>query len=144
MVKDETERRRLHNRMMYVLSGDEKYQNDSRAIGLAIANQMRQMRKRKRRGKGLVRRKDHALNEKKKRRACAQKIEVSMESVDEQALMAGTVLKEGEDAPADGVEVGNEEAESVLMQGDDQGSDYNIDEYLDATSKHSLIAFTIL
>jgi hypothetical protein len=49
-VKDETERRRLHNRMMYVLSGEEKYQNDSRAIGLAIVHQKRQMRKRKRGG----------------------------------------------------------------------------------------------
>ena len=145
MVKDETERRRLHNRMMYVLSGEEKYQNDSRAIGLAIVHQKRQMRKRKRGAKGFVRRKDHALNEKKKkRRASAQKAEVRMESVNEQALMAGKVLKEGEDAPIDEVEVSNEEAEAALLQGDDQGSDYNIDEYLDATSKHSLITFAIL
>ena len=64
MVKDETERRRLHNRMMYVLSGEEKYQKDSRAIGIAIVHQKRQMRKRKRDAKGLVRRKDHALHEK--------------------------------------------------------------------------------
>jgi hypothetical protein len=67
-----------------------------------------------------------------------------MESVNEQALMAGKVLKEGEDAPIDEVEVSNEEAEAALLQGDDQGSDYNIDEYLDATSKHSLITFAIL
>ena len=49
-VKDETERRRLHNRMMYVLSGEEKYQKDSRAIGLAIARQKKMLRQRKKSG----------------------------------------------------------------------------------------------
>jgi len=93
-VKDETERRRLHNRMMYVLSGDEKYQKDSRAIGLAIVNQKRQMRKRRRGVKGFDRRKDH-------RRASAQKAEISMEYVNDK------VLKGVYDALLEEVEVSN-------------------------------------
>ena len=78
------------------------------------------MRKRRRGETGFDRRKDH-------RRAS----EISMESV------ADKVLKEDDDAQ---VEV----SDTALMQDDDEGSDYNIDEYLDATSKLLYFAFTIL
>ena len=80
--------------MMHLLSGDEKYQKDSRAIGLAIVNQKRQMRKRRRSAKGFETRKDH-------RRAFAQKAEISMESVNDK------VLKVDDDAPIEEVEVSN-------------------------------------
>jgi hypothetical protein len=62
-VEDETERRKIHNRMMYVLTGDRQYQKDSQSIGRLVANHKRTQRKYRKRGaKGFDRRKDHSLN----------------------------------------------------------------------------------
>jgi hypothetical protein len=73
VVEDETERRKIHNRMMYVLTGDRQYQKESQAIGPAIANLKKQMRKRRKKGAmSFFKRPDPTLNEKKKRRASAQ------------------------------------------------------------------------
>jgi hypothetical protein len=41
-------------------------------------------------------------------------------------------------------EIRQEEADTAVMQEDEQESEYNIDDYLDDHSKHSLITFTIL
>ena len=43
-----------------------------------------------------------------------------------------------DDAPMKEVEITHEDADTAIMQEDDRGSEYNIEEYLDATSKHSL------
>ena len=69
-VADEIERRKIHNRMMYVLTGDRIYQKDSQAIGFAMANLKKQSRKRRKAGR-LTHKPDRTLNEKKKRRASA-------------------------------------------------------------------------
>jgi CII-binding regulator of phage lambda lysogenization HflD len=39
LIEDETERRKIHNRMMYVLTGDHQYQKESQAIGARMTNQ---------------------------------------------------------------------------------------------------------
>ena len=56
--------------------------------------------------------------------------------------MAEKAIKSHDDAPMEEVEVNQKDVDTAIMQEDDQGSEYNIDEYLDATSKHSL--FVIL
>ena len=53
-------------------------------------------------------------------------------------------VKADDDAPLEEVEVNHEDADTAIMQEDDQRSDYNIDEYLDNPSKHFQITFTIL
>jgi hypothetical protein len=144
-VVDETERRKIHNRMMYLLTGDRQYQKDSQAIGRLVANHKRTQRKYRKRGaKGFDRRKDHSINLKKKRRASAQKADISIESEQEQPLMVEQALKADDDAPMDVDQIRQEEADTAVMQEDDRGSEYNIDDYLDDHSKHSLITFTIL
>jgi hypothetical protein len=93
---------------------------------------------RKRKGRRFDLRKDHTLNEKKKRRASAQKANAIMQNEEEQPLMADKSIKSQDNAPMEEVEVNHEDANTAIMQEDDQGSEYNIDEYLDVTSKHSL------
>jgi hypothetical protein len=56
--------------------------------------------------------------------------------------MAEKAIKSRDYAPIEEVEVNQKDVDTAIMQEDDQGSEYNIDEYLDATSKHSL--FVIL
>ena len=53
-------------------------------------------------------------------------------------------LKANDDEPMEVDEVNQEVAETALIEDDDQGSDYGIDEYLDDPNKNSLITFTIL
>jgi hypothetical protein len=53
-------------------------------------------------------------------------------------------LKANDDEPMEVDEVHQEVAETALIEDDDQGSDYEIDEYLDDPCKHPLITFTIL
>jgi hypothetical protein len=139
VVEDETERRKIHNRMMYVLTGDRQYQKESQTFGARMTLQKREQRKyRKRKGRRFDLRKDHTLNEKKKRRASAQKADAIMQYEEEQPLMAEKAIKSQDDAPMEEVEVKHEDANTAIMQEDDQGSEYNIEEYLDATSNHSL------
>jgi hypothetical protein len=79
LIEDETERRKIHNRMMYVLTGDRQYQKESQAFGARMTLQKREQRKyRKRKGRRFDQRKDHSLNEKKKRRVSAQKADAIM------------------------------------------------------------------
>jgi hypothetical protein len=59
VVEDETERRKIHNRMMYVLTGDRKYQKESQSIGGKMSQQKREQRKRKKRG-SFFQRPDHS------------------------------------------------------------------------------------
>ena len=47
-------------------------------------------------------------------------------------------LKANDDEPMEVDEVHQEVAETALIEDDDQGSDYEIDEYLDDPSKNSL------
>jgi hypothetical protein len=56
--------------------------------------------------------------------------------------MAEKAIKSRDYATIEEVEVNQKDVDTAIMQEDDQGSEYNIDEYLDATSKHSL--FVIL
>ena len=42
------------------------------------------------------------------------------------------------DIPMEEVEITHEDADTAIIQKDDRGSEYSIEEYLDATSKHSL------
>jgi hypothetical protein len=56
--------------------------------------------------------------------------------------MAEKAFKSHDYAPMEEVEVNQKDVDIAILQEDDQGSEYNIDEYLDATSKHSL--FVIL
>jgi hypothetical protein len=109
--------------MMYVLTGDRQYQKDSLAVGARTTHQNMKERKGKKRGI-FYRRPDHSLNEKKKRRAFAQKLEKP--------------LKANNEVPMEVDEIRQEEAETALIEDDDQGSDYDVDEYLDVPSKHSL------
>lgn len=130
VVKNEIERLKIHNRMMWVLTGDSQYQKESLAIGAMTTHQKMKERKRKKRG-SFYRRPDRSLNEKKKRRASAQKHEKP--------------LKAKNDVPMEVDEIRQEEAETALIEDDDQGSDYEVDEYLDVLSKHSIFyIFTIL
>jgi hypothetical protein len=63
---------------------------------------------------------------------------ISVESVQEQPVMFENPPKAYDEAPKKEVEVTNEDADTAIIQEDDRGSEYNIEEYLDATSKHSL------
>jgi hypothetical protein len=83
------------------------------------------------------------LNENKKRRTSTQKADKIMESMDEQALMADKVLNDGEDAIMQEDEIGCDKGDTALVEDDDQGSDYNIDEYLDANGKLFIIFIQI-
>jgi hypothetical protein len=122
----------------------EKYQNDSQAIGLAIARQKKQERQRKKKGaKKFTRKPYRMLNENKKRRTSTQKADNIMESMDEQALMADKVLNDCEDAIMQEDEIGYDKADTTLVEDGDQGSDYNIDEYLDAKCKLFIIFIQI-
>ena len=57
--------------------------------------------------------------------------------------MVEKTVKADDDAPMEKVKVYHEDADTAIMKEDDQGIDYNIDEYLDDPSKHSQITFTI-
>jgi hypothetical protein len=70
VVKNEIERLKIHNRMMWVLTGDCQYQKESQSVAALQTNQKKEQRKRKKRG-SFYRRPDRSLNEKKKRRASA-------------------------------------------------------------------------
>ena len=130
VVKNEIERLKIHNRMMWVLTGDSEYQKESLAIGARTTHQKMKERKRKKRG-SFYRRPDRSLNEKKKRRASAQKHEKP--------------LKANNYVPMEVDEIRQEEAETALIEDDDQGSDYDVDEYLDDPTKHFIYyTFTIL
>jgi len=120
VVKNEIERLKIHNRMMWVLTGDSQYQKESQSVAALQTNQKKEQRKRKKRG-NFYRRPDRSLNEKKKRRASAQKHEKP--------------LKANGDEPMEVDEIRQEEAETALIEDDDQGSDYDVDEYLDDPSK---------
>jgi hypothetical protein len=126
VVKNEIERLKIHNRMMWVLTGDSQYQKESLAIGARTTHQKMKERKRKKRG-SFFKRPDRSLNEKKKRRAEAQKLEKP--------------LKANGDEPMEVDEIRQEEAETALIEDDDQGSDYEVDEYLDVPSKYSYSQF---
>ena len=76
------------------------------------------------------------MNEKKKRRASAQKADTSMQSEQEQPLMAEEPVKADDDAPMEEVEVNQEEAETALIEDGEKPIDYDIDEYLDDPSKY--------
>jgi hypothetical protein len=84
-------------------------------------NQKKEQRKRKKR-ESFYRRPDRSLNEKKKRRASAQKHEKP--------------LKANNEVPMEVDEIRQEEAETALVEDDDQGTDYEVDEYLDVPSKY--------
>jgi hypothetical protein len=131
-VVDEIERLKIYNRMMYVLTGDRQYQKESQAIGGKMTQQKRKQRRYKKRG-SFYRRPDRSLNEKKKRRASAQKADTSMEKP----------LKANDDEPMVVDNIHQEEVETALIYEDDQGSDYEIDEYLDDPSKH-LFSFILI
>jgi len=124
VVKNEIERLKIHNRMMWVLTGDSQYQKESQSVGGKITQEKREQRKRKKRG-SFYRRPDRSLNEKKKRRASAQKHEKPLKSNGDEPL----------DEPMEVDEIRQEEAETALIEDDDQGSDYDVDEYLDDPSK---------
>jgi hypothetical protein len=119
--------------MMYVLTGDRQYQKESQSIGGKMSQQKRQMRQR-RKGKRFTHKPDRTVNEKKRRRASAQKADISIVKEQEQPFIKADV-----DAPMEVVEVNHEDADTAIMQEDDQGIEYNIDEYLDDTCKHSQI-----
>ena len=97
---------------------------------------------RKRKG-GYFRRPDRSLNEKKKRRASAQKAD-TMESEHKQPFMIERPLKAADDDPMKVDQIHQEEAETALIEDGEQPLDYNIDEYLDDPSKHSLFTYMIL
>ncbi len=122
VVVDEIERLKIHNRMMYVLTGDRQYLKESQSIGGKMTLQKREQRKRKKKG-SFYKRPDRSLNEKKKIRASAQK--AGMEKP----------LKAIDDEPMEMDEIRQEVAETALIEDDNQGSDYEIDEYLDDPSK---------
>ena len=108
-VVDEMERARITNRMMYVLTGDQQYQAESLVAAAMATLQKRKEKQRKRRGR-FTRRPDRTLNEeKKRRRAEAQKADASREP-----------------NPSDDV---------VMEVPDDQPLNFTIDDYLDAPSK---------
>ena len=120
VVQDETERRKIHNRMKYVLTGDRQYQKESQSFGARMTLQKREQRKyRKRKGRRFDLRKDHTLNEKKKRRASTQKANAIMQNEEEQPLMAEKSIKSQNDAPMEEVEVNHEDANTAIMQEDD-------------------------
>ena len=58
--------------------------------------------------------------------------------------MVEKTVKANDDAPMEKVKVYHEDADTAIMKEDDQGIDYNIDEYLDDPSKHYLFKFTTL
>jgi hypothetical protein len=118
-VVDEMERVRITNRMMYVLTGDQQYQAESLVAGGLTTQQKRNEKKRKRRGR-FTRRPDRTLNEKKKGRAEAQKANASRESEQELPI--------------------NHADDAVMEVPDDQPLDYEMNDYLDVPSKHSLFS----
>ena len=69
-VEDGMEKVRIHNRMMYVLTGEQQYMAESLVAGAMATNQKRTEKRRKRRG-GFHRRPDRSLNKRKKERAAA-------------------------------------------------------------------------
>jgi hypothetical protein len=89
-----------------------------------MTNQKKHMKKYKKRG-SFYRRPDHSSNQKKRRRASSQKLDTSMDKPS----------KTIDDEPIEVDEICQEEAEAALIEEDDQGSDYEIDEYLDEPSK---------
>ena len=100
------------------------------------------MKERKRRKKGSKRfthRPDPTLNEKKNRRASAQKADTSMKLVQEQPLMVEKPLKANDDEPMEVVEIRHEDANTALIDEEDQGIDYDINQYLDDPSKLIII-----
>ena len=136
-VKDEMDRARIHNRMMYVLTGEPRYQVESLVAGGQTTQRKIQERKRKRR-RGFHHRPDRTLNEQRKRRAAAQRADASREA-ELHPLMAATALKEEVKEPMEVDEIHQEDAHTALVEEDDQGSDYDVDQYLDDPSKYLLI-----
>ena len=97
------------------------------------------MKERKRRKKGSKRfthRPDPTLNEKKKRRASAQKADANCEVVPELSLIIEKPLKADDDVPMEVDEIRQEDANTALVEEEDQGIDYDINQYLDDPSKH--------
>jgi hypothetical protein len=139
-VVDEIERLKIHNRMMYVLTGDRQYLKESQSIGGYMTQQKRKQRRYKKRGR-FTHRPDPSLNEKKKRRASAKKADTSMELVQEQPLMVEKPLNVYDDEPMEVDKIRQEQADTALIEEDDRGSDYEIDEYLDDPSKTLLLFF---
>jgi hypothetical protein len=139
-VADELERVRIHNRMMYVLTGDQKYQMESQVASAMAATQKRKQRRRKR-GNTFFRRPDRSLTVKRQRRAFASRAEATREPEPGHPLMIVEPLKADEDVAMDEEEdeIHQEDANTALVE-DDQGIDYDIDQYLDDPSK----AFHIL
>ena len=109
MVNDDIERLKIHNRMMYVLTGDEQYQKVSQIASAKMTHQKMQERKYRKRKGGYFRRPDRSLNEKKKRRASAQKAD-TMESEQEQPLMVERPLKAADDEPMEVDQIHQDEA----------------------------------
>ena len=92
----------------------------------------------------FFKRPDPTLNEKKKRRVSAQQADSNTMEVHEQFSMVEKPVKADDDMPMEEVDVNNLDTDIAIIQQDDRGSEYNIDDYLDDPSKHSLITFTIL
>ena len=134
VVANEIERARIHNRMMYVLTGDKKYQVESLVAGAMTTNQKRKQRKYKKRGR-FYHRPDHTLSEKKRKRAEAQKAEASREPEPEQPIMAEEPVMEDVEEPMEVDEIRLGGDDTAMVQDDDQPLDYNIAEYLDDPSK---------
>ena len=67
------------------------------------------------------------MNEKKKRRASAQKADTCMKSEQEQPLMAEERVKAADDEPMEVDQIHQEEAETALIEDGDQPLDYDID-----------------
>ena len=75
------------------------------------------------------------MKEKKRRRVAAQKADTSIEKP----------LKANDDDPMEVDEIRQEVAETALIEDDYEGSDYEIEEYLDDPSKLFIhFTFTIL
>jgi hypothetical protein len=64
--------------------------------------------------------------------------------VHEQFSMVEKPVKADDDMPMEEVDVNHLDTDIAMIQQDDRESEYNIDDYLDDPSKHSLITFTIL
>ena len=107
-----------------------------------MTQQKRKDRKYKKRGaKRFSHKPDRTLNEKKKRRASAQKADTSRESEQKQPFMIEMPLKAADDEPMEVDQIHQDEAETDLIDYVDQPLDYEIDEYLDDPSKHSLFTY---
>ena len=62
-----------------------------------------------------------------------------MQSEQEQPLMIERPLKTADDEPMEVDQIHQDEAETALIEDGEQQLDYDIDDYLDDPSKHSII-----